>query len=203
MKARFSGIGGHERHGKHTIPVAGRSRRGKPEDGAVNIAKRLLDHPPAYLRRELVIEAPKPAAPQQPQATVVRQAPGVGTVAIDKLFHQYGKTHLQLVVAEEQLQAARQQAASMEAQLKAAIARLAEQGKYVEALEAAAKNYFYLTGGKAGEWDGVVADLKGQDKPKPTADRAEQAPGKSEGLTPISEISLPKTAKGSGSAADG
>jgi hypothetical protein len=198
MKARFSGIGGHKRHGKHTIPVAGRSRRGKPEDGAVNIAKRLLEHPPAYLRRELVTEVPKPAAPQQPQATVVRQAPGVGTVAIDKLFHQYGKTHLQLVVAEEQLQAARQQAASMEAQLKAAIARLAEQGKYVEKLEAGLVK-------ECGEHIAyeVIADAKGQDKPKPTADRAEQAPGKSEGLTPISEISLPKTAKGSDSATDG
>jgi hypothetical protein len=59
------------------------------------IGRRLLKNPPEYLRRKIM---EKPAGPQ----LVSQQIP------LEKLLQQYGKTHLQLTVTDEQLGQARQ-----------------------------------------------------------------------------------------------
>lgn len=109
----------------------------------------------------------------------VRVAPTMSAqpgISVDRLLHQYGKTHLQLVFSEEQLNAARQQVASMEVQLKAALTRLAEQGKALEA---------YI------EKFGTVASI------------ATEEGRKAQGFTLVSEIPLPKAAQETDTASDG
>jgi hypothetical protein len=134
------------------------------------IGRKLSRNPPSYLRRIKVGNPP-------------------GAIPIEKLLQQYGKTHLQLVNAEEQIGQFRQIASSLEAQLKAALRKLAEQGEYVKKIEAFLESN-RLPGGE----DALSAFKKSQepatnDKPK-------------EGLTPVSEIPLPKTPKAADTAAD-
>jgi len=58
-------------------------------------------------------------------------SPG-SVIPIEKLLQQYGKTHLQLVNAEENLGQARAIAASLEAQLKAALKKAVEQDEKIK-----------------------------------------------------------------------
>lgn len=122
-----------------------------------------------------MVEKPAAPVPVRPAATAIAAQPGI---SVDRLLHQYGKTHLQLIFSEEQLTAARQQVASMEAQLKAALKKLAEQDDYIKKLERICEA---ALGDQAAD---TLLEARNETKGRGVEG--------TEGLTKVSEIKLPR-----------
>lgn len=119
--------------------------------------------------------APIPPAVNEAVQTARARIAGspTGAISVDKLLHQYGKTHMQLVFSEEQLGAARQMVMSLEVQLKTTLKKVVLQDEYIKKLETLANDA--IEGNSIDTHD--VTELRKKLKP---------------GLTPIRDIEFPE-----------
>jgi hypothetical protein len=92
----------------------------KEQSALASLGERLLNSPRST-RRKLTVTDENPKAAQRQAFPPERQ-----TIPIDRLLAEYGKTHLQLTVAEETIQRQQGQIAALARQLQDALKKLAD-----------------------------------------------------------------------------